>query len=190
MWPGALGEPLYMDVMTSLADAGRTDIKVIGGRYGLASTDTAPASVFAVYKELAKANPKARFTVGIVDDVTKLSLRETSAPDTAPKGTVSCMFWGLGGDGTVGANKNSIKIIGDHTDKYVQAYFQYDSKKTGGVTISHLRFGDKPIKSPYYIKMCIRDRTTTPVSPPTPSAMSTTRTSSRSWITSSRSTAA
>ena len=149
--PGALGEPLYMDVMTSLADAGRTDIKVIGGRYGLASKDTPPASVFAVYKELAKANPKARFTVGIVDDVTKLSLRETSAPDTAPKGTVSCMFWGLGGDGTVGANKNSIKIIGDHTDKYVQAYFQYDSKKTGGITISHLRFGDKPIKSPYYI---------------------------------------
>ena len=149
--PGALGEPLYMDVMTSLADAGRNDIKVIGGRYGLASKDTPPASVFAVYKELAKANPKTRFTVGIVDDVTKLSLRETSAPDTAPKGTVSCMFWGLGGDGTVGANKNSIKIIGDHTNKYVQAYFQYDSKKTGGVTISHLRFGDKPIKSPYYI---------------------------------------
>ncbi len=149
--PGALGEPLYMDVMTSLADAGRTDIKVIGGRYGLASKDTPPASVFAVYKELAKANPKARFTVGIVDDVTKLSLRETNAPDTSPKGTVSCMFWGLGGDGTVGANKNSIKIIGDHTNKYVQAYFQYDSKKTGGVTISHLRFGDKPIKSSYYI---------------------------------------
>ena len=90
-------------------------------------------------------------TIGIVDDVTKLPLRETAAPDTSPKGTVSCMFWGLGGDGTVGANKNSIKIIGDHTNKYVQAYFQYDSKKTGGVTISHLRFGDKPIKSPYYI---------------------------------------
>ena len=149
--PGAQGEPLYMDVVTSLANAGRTDIKVIGGRYGLASKDTPPASVFAVYKELAKANPKRQFTVGIVDDVTRMSLRETSAPDTAPKGTVSCMFWGLGGDGTVGANKNSIKIIGDHTDKYVQAYFQYDSKKTGGVTISHLRFGDKPIKSPYYI---------------------------------------
>ena len=149
--PGAQGEPLYMDVVTSLANAGRTDIRVIGGRYGLASKDTPPASVFAVYKELAKANPKRQFTVGIVDDVTKLSLRETSAPDTTPKGTVSCMFWGLGGDGTVGANKNSIKIIGDHTDKYVQAYFQYDSKKTGGVTISHLRFGDKPIKSPYYI---------------------------------------
>ena len=149
--PGAQGEPLYMDVVTSLAAAGRNDIKVIGGRYGLASKDTPPASVFAVYKELAKANPKAHFTIGIVDDVTKLSLRETAAPDTSPKGTVSCMFWGLGGDGTVGANKNSIKIIGDHTNKYVQAYFQYDSKKTGGVTISHLRFGDKPIKSPYYI---------------------------------------
>ena len=149
--PGALGEPLYMDVVTSLANAGRTDIKVIGGRYGLASKDTPPASVFAVYKELAKANPKRQFTVGIVDDVTHMSLRETNAPDTSPKGTVSCMFWGLGGDGTVGANKNSIKIIGDHTDKYVQAYFQYDSKKTGGVTISHLRFGDQPIKSPYYI---------------------------------------
>ena len=149
--PGALGEPLYMDVVTSLANAGRNDIAVIGGRYGLGSKDTPPASVFAVYKELAKAAPKARFTIGIVDDVTKLSLRETAAPDTSPKGTVSCMFWGLGGDGTVGANKNSIKIIGDHTDKYVQAYFQYDSKKTGGVTISHLRFGDQPIKSPYYI---------------------------------------
>ncbi|MEG1633849.1 MAG: pyruvate:ferredoxin (flavodoxin) oxidoreductase [Oscillospiraceae bacterium] len=149
--PGALGEPLYMDVVTSLANAGRNDLRVIGGRYGLGSKDTPPATVFAVYKELAKANPKSRFTLGIVDDVTKLSLRETASPDTAPKGTVSCMFWGLGGDGTVGANKNSIKIIGDHTDKYVQAYFQYDSKKTGGVTISHLRFGDKPIKSPYYI---------------------------------------
>ena len=149
--PGAQGEPLYMDVVTSLANAGRGDIRVIGGRYGLASKDTPPASIFAVYKELAKANPKRQFTVGIVDDVTRLSLRETNSPDTAPKGTVSCMFWGLGGDGTVGANKNSIKIIGDHTNKYVQAYFQYDSKKTGGVTISHLRFGDKPIKSPYYI---------------------------------------
>ncbi|NCB51477.1 MAG: pyruvate:ferredoxin (flavodoxin) oxidoreductase [Clostridia bacterium] len=149
--PGAQGEPLYMDIVTSLANAGRTDITVIGGRYGLSSKDTPPSSVFAVYKELGKANPKRIFTVGIVDDVTKLSLKETPAPDTAPKGTVQCMFWGLGGDGTVGANKNSIKIIGDYTKKYVQAYFQYDSKKTGGVTISHLRFGDKPIKSPYYI---------------------------------------
>ncbi len=149
--PGALGEPLYMDVVTSLANAGRNDIKVIGGRYGLSSKDTPPSSVFAVYSEMEKAAPKTQFTVGIVDDVTNLSLEETAAPDTSPAGTVSCMFWGLGGDGTVGANKNSIKIIGDHTDKYVQAYFQYDSKKTGGVTISHLRFGDEPIKSPYYI---------------------------------------
>ena len=149
--PGAQGEPLYMDVVTALAASGRNDITVIGGRYGLASKDTPPASVFAVYDELKKADPKRMFTVGIVDDVTGLSLVEPDAPDTTPKGTVSCMFWGLGGDGTVGANKNSIKIIGDHTDKYVQAYFQYDSKKTGGVTISHLRFGDQPIKSPYYI---------------------------------------
>ncbi len=149
--PGSQGEPLFVDVMNTLAFAGRTDIEVIGGRYGLSSKDTPPSSIFAVYKELAKTSPKREFTVGIVDDLTKLSLRETKAPDTAPKGTVSCMFWGLGGDGTVGANKNSIKIIGDHTDKYVQAYFQYDSKKTGGVTISHLRFGDSPIKSTYYV---------------------------------------
>ncbi len=149
--PGSQGEPLYMDVVTALADQGRTGIKVIGGRYGLGSKDTHPASVFAVYNELAKAEPKKRFTIGIVDDVTHLSLEETVSPNTAAEGTIECKFWGLGGDGTVGANKNSIKIIGDHTGKYVQAYFQYDSKKTGGVTVSHLRFGDKPIKSPYYI---------------------------------------
>ena len=149
--PGAQGEPLYLDVVTALANAGRTDISVIGGRYGLGSKDTPPASVFAVYEELTKAQPKRQFTIGIVDDVTNLSLEEKPAPNTAAEGTIECKFWGLGGDGTVGANKNSIKIIGDHTDKYVQAYFQYDSKKTGGVTISHLRFGDKPIKSPYYI---------------------------------------
>ena len=148
--PGALGEPLYLDVVTALADAGRK-ATVIGGRYGLGSKDTPPASVFAVYKELTKAEPKKHFTIGIRDDVTFLSLDEEAAPNTAAEGTIECKFWGLGGDGTVGANKNSIKIIGDHTDKYVQAYFQYDSKKTGGVTISHLRFGDKPIKSPYYI---------------------------------------
>ena len=148
--PGAQGEPLYLDVVTALANAGR-DITVTGGRYGLGSKDTPPASVFAVYEELKKDAPKRQFTIGIVDDVTNLSLAETDAPDTSPKGTIACKFWGLGGDGTVGANKNSIKIIGDHTDKYVQAYFQYDSKKTGGVTISHLRFGDSPIKSPYYI---------------------------------------
>ena len=128
------------------------DVKVIGGRYGLGSKDTPPASVFAVYDELSKDEMKRQFTIGIVDDVTNLSLPEDkNCPNTAAPGTIECKFWGLGGDGTVGANKNSIKIIGDHTDKYVQAYFQYDSKKTGGVTISHLRFGDHPIRSPYYI---------------------------------------
>ena len=149
--PGALGEPLYLDVVSALANAGKNDVKVIGGRYGLGSKDTPPASVFAVYEELNAAEPRRQFTIGIVDDVTGLSLPEKDAPNTAAEGTIECKFWGLGGDGTVGANKNSIKIIGDHTDKYVQAYFQYDSKKTGGVTISHLRFGDKPIRSPYYI---------------------------------------
>ena len=149
--PGAQGEPLYLDVVTALANAGRNDIVVTGGRYGLGSKDTPPASVFAVYEELKSENPKRQFTIGIVDDVTNLSLPETDAPDTSAEGTIACKFWGLGGDGTVGANKNSIKIIGDHTNKYVQAYFQYDSKKTGGVTISHLRFGDHEIKSPYYI---------------------------------------
>ena len=150
--PGAQGEPLYLDVVTALANAGITDKTVIGGRYGLGSKDTPPASVFAVYTELAKAEPKRQFTIGIVDDVTNLSLPEDkNCPNTAAEGTIECKFWGLGGDGTVGANKNSIKIIGDHTDKYVQAYFQYDSKKTGGVTISHLRFGDKPIRRPDYI---------------------------------------
>ena len=148
--PGSLGEPLFLDVVTALREGGR-DIEVIGGRYGLGSKDTPPSSVFAVYEELAKAEPKARFTIGIVDDVTGLSLEEKPAPNTAAEGTKECKFWGLGGDGTVGANKNSIKIIGDHTGKYVQAYFQYDSKKTGGVTVSHLRFGDSPIKSPYYV---------------------------------------
>ena len=149
--PGSLGEPLYMDVVTALANAGRTDIKVIGGRYGLGSKDTPPASVFAVYDELSRDEMKRQFTIGIVDDVTHLSLEEKPAPGVAPAGTIECKFWGLGGDGTVGANKNSIKIIGDHTDKNVQAYFQYDSKKTGGVTVSHLRFGDAAIKSSYYI---------------------------------------
>ena len=151
--PGAQGEPLFMDVVTAFATAGR-QAKIIGGRYGLSSKDTPPASVFAVYDELKKDEPKNQFTVGIVDDVTHLSLAEKSreeTPNTAAEGTIECKFWGLGGDGTVGANKNSTKIIGDHTDKYIQSYFQYDSKKTGGVTVSHLRFGDKPIKSPYYI---------------------------------------
>ena len=148
--PGALGDPLYLDVVTAFANAGR-QATIIGGRYGLGSKDTPPSNVFAVYEELTKSAPKRQFTVGIVDDVTHTSLEEKPSPNTAAPGTIECKFWGLGGDGTVGANKNSIKIIGDHTDKYVQAYFQYDSKKTGGVTISHLRFGDKPIKSPYYI---------------------------------------
>ena len=149
--PGALGEPLYLDVITALAQTGRTGMTVVGGRYGLGSKDTPPSSIFAIYNELDKDEPKNQFTLGINDDVTGLSLEETEAPNTAAEGSVECKFWGLGGDGTVGANKDSIKIIGDHTDKYVQAYFQYDSKKTGGITISHLRFGDKPIKSPYYI---------------------------------------
>ena len=150
--PGTLGEPLYLDVAATLREAGLNDIILTGGRYGLGSKDTPPSSVFAIYKELEKDAPKSRFTIGIVDDVTNLSLPEVKpAPITSAEGTVECKFWGLGGDGTVGANKNSTKIIGDHTDKYIQAYFQYDSKKTGGITISHLRFGDKPIKSPYYI---------------------------------------
>ncbi|MDY3855126.1 MAG: pyruvate:ferredoxin (flavodoxin) oxidoreductase [Butyribacter sp.] len=150
--PGSLGDPLYLDVAATLREAGLNDIILTGGRYGLGSKDTPPSSVFAIFKELEKDNPKPRFTVGIVDDVTNLSLPEVKpAPITSAPGTKECKFWGLGGDGTVGANKNSTKIIGDHTDKYIQAYFQYDSKKTGGVTISHLRFGDNPIKSPYYI---------------------------------------
>ncbi len=150
--PGSLGEPLFLDVATTLREAGINDVVLTGGRYGLGSKDTPPSSVFAVYKELEKEEPKPRFTIGIVDDVTNLSLPEVKpAPITSAAGTKECKFWGLGGDGTVGANKNSTKIIGDHTDKYIQAYFQYDSKKTGGITISHLRFGDNPIKSPYYI---------------------------------------
>jgi len=150
--PGSIGEPLYQDVITALYESGMADLKVIGGRYGLGSKDTPPASAFAIYDELKKDEPKREFVVGIVDDVTNLSLDEpTDAPNTADPSTIECKFWGIGGDGTVGANKNSIKIIGDHTDKYVQAYFQYDSKKTGGVTISHLRFGDTPIRSPYYV---------------------------------------
>ena len=150
--PGSLGEPLFMDVAATLREAGMNDLILTGGRYGLASKDTPPSSIFAVFTELQKDAPKPHFTIGIVDDVTNLSLPEVKpAPITAAAGTVECKFWGIGGDGTVGANKDSIKIIGDHTDKYVQAYFQYDSKKTGGITISHLRFGDKPIKSSYYI---------------------------------------
>ena len=150
--PGSIGEPLYEDVVSALYEAGRSDLVVVGGRYGLGSKDEPPAAAFSVYEELKKDQPKREFTIGIVDDLTNLSLpMDPDAPNTAAEGTIECKFWGLGGDGTVGANKNSIKIIGDHTDKYVQAYFQYDSKKTGGVTVSHLRFGDSPIRSPYYV---------------------------------------
>ncbi|MBQ6929495.1 MAG: pyruvate:ferredoxin (flavodoxin) oxidoreductase, partial [Oscillospiraceae bacterium] len=151
--PGSLGEPLYLDVVAALAVEGALAGKtVVGGRYGLGSKDTTPACVFAVYNNLALETPKANFSVGIEDDVTNLSLpRPTEVPATANESIVSCKFWGLGGDGTVGANKNSIKIIGDNTEKYVQAYFEYDSKKTNGLTISHLRFGDTRIKSTYYI---------------------------------------
>ena len=148
--PGSLGEPLYLDVIAALNEVGRCGVKVLGGRYGLGSKDTTPASIFAVYANMA-GEQKNHFTMGIVDDLTGHSLPEEVAPNTAPVDMIQCKFWGLGGDGTVGANKNSIKIIGDHTDKFIQAYFQYDSKKTSGITISHLRFGDSPIKSSYYI---------------------------------------
>jgi len=150
--PGSLGEPLYQDIITALAETGVTNISVVGGRYGLGSKDTPPANIFAVYDNMASAEPKRHFTIGIVDDVTNLSLANPeNCPDTAPESTISCKFWGLGGDGTVGANKNSIKIIGDNTDMYAQAYFAYDSKKTGGLTISHLRFGKQPIRSTYFV---------------------------------------
>ena len=149
--PGSMGEPLYQDVVTALATEGVKVDLLIGGRYGLGSKDTPPSNIFAVYENLKRENPKKQFVVGINDDVTNLSLEVKPAPNTAAPGTVSCKFWGLGGDGTVGANKNSIKIIGDHTEKKAQAYFAYDSKKTGGITVSHLRFGDNQIKSPYYI---------------------------------------
>lgn len=149
--PGSQGEPLYQDIVTSISAAGLHDIKVVGGRYGLASSDTIPADIFATYENL-KSNMKPGFTIGIVDDVTNLSLnRAQNSPDVTPVSTVSCKFWGLGADGTVGANKNSIKIIGDNTDLNVQAYFAYDSKKSGGVTISHLRFGSEPIKATYLV---------------------------------------
>ena len=146
--PGGLGEPLYLDVVAALSGRG---IQIVGGRYGLGSKDTPPRCIVAVYDNLASDNPKNNFTVGIEDDVTHLSLPMKDDPDTTPPDIISCKFWGLGSDGTVGANKNSIKIIGDHTDLKVQAYFQYDSRKSGGVTISHLRFGKSPIKSTYFV---------------------------------------
>ncbi len=149
--PGSIGEPLYLDVLAAINGSDFAGVKVFTGRYGLGSKDTTPGDIIAVYRNAESATPKRRFTIGIVDDVTNLSLPVVENPDTTPKGTHSCKFWGLGADGTVGANKNSIKIIGDNTDMYAQGYFAYDSKKSGGLTVSHLRFGDTPIKSTYYI---------------------------------------
>ncbi len=149
--PGSIGEPLYLDVLAAINGSDFSGVKVFTGRYGLGSKDTTPGDIIAVYRNAESETPKKRFTIGIVDDVTNLSLPVVENPDTTPKGTHSCKFWGLGADGTVGANKNSIKIIGDHTDMYAQGYFAYDSKKSGGLTVSHLRFGNTPIKSTYYI---------------------------------------
>ncbi len=148
---GSLGEPLYLDVCSALLEKGMSNIKVVGGRYGLGSKEFNPSMIYSVYKNLELDQPKNHFTVGIYDDLTNTSLDFSEKYDAAPAGTISCKFWGLGSDGTVGANKNSIKIIGDHTDKYVQGYFFYDSKKSGGITVSHLRFGDTPIQSAYLI---------------------------------------
>ena len=151
--PGSLGEPLYLDIVAALRDSQFENVPVYSGRYGLGSKDTTPAQIIAAFDNMTAASPKKRFTIGIVDDVTNLSLPVGENVDTTPAGTHSCKFWGLGADGTVGANKNSIKIIGDNTDMYAQGYFSYDSKKSGGVTVSHLRFGEKPIKSTYLISM-------------------------------------
>ena len=149
--PGSIGEPLYLDVLAAINGSDFAGVKVYTGRYGLGSKDTTPGDIIAVYRNAESETPKRRFTIGIVDDVTNLSLPIVENPDTTPAGTHSCKFWGLGADGTVGANKNSIKIIGDNTDMYAQGYFAYDSKKSGGLTVSHLRFGNQPIKSTYYI---------------------------------------
>lgn len=149
--PGSIGEPLYLDVLAAINGSDFANVSVFTGRYGLGSKDTTPGDIVAVYRNMESATPKKRFTIGIVDDVTNLSLDVVENPDTTPACTKSCKFWGLGADGTVGANKNSIKIIGDHTDMYAQGYFAYDSKKSGGLTVSHLRFGSQPIKSTYYI---------------------------------------
>ncbi len=149
--PGSLGEPLYLDVCSALLEKGKTKIQVVGGRYGLGSKEFTPSMVLAVYKNLEQKKPKNHFTIGIYEDVTNSSLDFSEKFDAAPAGSTSCKFYGLGSDGTVGANKNSIKIIGDHTDKHAQAYFFYDSKKSGGITVSHLRFGNSPIQSEYLI---------------------------------------
>ena len=150
--PGGTGEPLYLDIVTALRGTKFEGCLICGGRYGLGSKDVQPGDVLAVYENLWSDAPKKEFTLSITDDVTNLSIHGSENPDVAPKGTKACKFWGLGADGTVGANKNSVKIIGDHTDMKAQAYFQYDSKKSGGVTISHLRFGNEPIRSTYYVK--------------------------------------
>ena len=149
--PGSAGEPLYLDVVLTLSTGAIPGVRIYGGRYGLSSKDTTPGAVVAAFRNLESAEPQNSFTIGITDDVTKLSLPIEEEPDTTPKDIKSCKFWGIGSDGTVGANKNTIKIIGDHTGMKAQAYFQYDSRKSGGVTISHLRFGDSPIKSAYYV---------------------------------------
>jgi len=148
--PGSLGEPLYLDVVELFSNNPDKPV-IVGGRYGLGSKDTTPSQILAVYKNLKQDNPKNHFTIGIVDDVSHTSLPEEEIVDTTPAGTISCKFWGLGSDGTVGANKSAVKIIGDNTDLYAQAYFSYDSKKSGGTTVSHLRFGKKPIKSRYLV---------------------------------------
>ncbi|MEG2745532.1 MAG: 2-oxoacid:acceptor oxidoreductase family protein, partial [Oscillospiraceae bacterium] len=149
--PGAPGEPLYLDIVTALSNSEFRSVPVFGGRYGLSSKDVTPGSIISAFRNIQSDKPKNGFTIGIVDDVTNLSIPITEEPDTTPADIISCKFWGLGSDGTVGANKNSIKIIGDHTDLNAQAYFQYDSKKSGGITISHLRFGKSAIKSTYYV---------------------------------------
>ncbi len=148
---GALYEPLCTDVLSAVRGTAFQSAVVVGGRYGLSSKDTTPGQIIATFDNLAHDTPRDHFTIGITDDVTGLSLPVTREPNTSAAGTVACKFWGLGSDGTVGANKNSVKIIGDHTDMYAQAYFQYDSKKSGGVTVSHLRFGKLPIKSTYFV---------------------------------------
>lgn len=150
--PGSIGEPLYLDILKAVSELDNPPL-VIGGRYGLGSKDTTPSQILSVFRNLEADSPKDRFTIGIVDDVTHTSLNHDEMIDTIPEGTISCKFWGLGSDGTVGANKTAIKIIGDHTPLYAQGYFSYDSKKSGGTTVSHLRFGKKPIKSPYLVSM-------------------------------------
>ena len=149
--PGAPGEPLYLDVCKAFFGIGGHKPLIIGGRYGLGSKDTRPSQIVSVFDNLESNSPKDHFTIGIVDDLTNTSLPEGEIIETVPPGTISCKFWGLGSDGTVGANKSAIKIIGDNTDMYAQAYFSYDSKKSGGTTVSHLRFGPKPIRSPYLV---------------------------------------